>query len=211
MVNENVGDENDNHVGIDVGSFASLKICNVSKIKLVLNSGVKLHSWVDYDSSSKRLEVRLCKFGGARPFDPLLAYQIDLGEMWKGEDVLMGLSSSSGNSVEATSVYSWSVRARSVPTWLHSQPVDPFKVSNEHTGEHKMVKSNRSCLVTFLSGLVFAMGFGALVAFAALFFRAIFSNQIEAEIQPKCLVYPGEFRYENVNVVVDDNTVNAKN
>ncbi|XP_019151035.1 PREDICTED: L-type lectin-domain containing receptor kinase S.4-like [Ipomoea nil] len=207
MVNENVGDENDNHMGIDVGSLVSLKTCNVSSIKLILSSGVKLHSWVDYDSSSKRLEVRLCKFGGARPFDPLLAYQVDLGEMWKGEEVLMGLSSSSGNSVEATSVYSWSVRARSVPTWLHSQPVDPFKVSREH----KMVKSNRSCLVTLLSGLIFAMGFGALVSFAALFFRAIFTSEKEAEIQPKCLVYPGEFRYEKVNVVVDDNTVNAKN
>nr|GMD02057.1 L-type lectin-domain containing receptor kinase S.4-like [Ipomoea batatas] len=214
MVNENVGDENDNHVGIDVGSLVSLKICNVSSIKLKLSSGVKLHSWVDYDSSSKRLEVRLCKFGGARPFEPLLAYQVDLGEMWKGEEVLMGLSSSSGNSVEATTVYSWSVRARRVPSWLHSQPLDPFKefkVSNEHTREHKMVISNGPCLVALLSGLIFAVGFGALVAFAALFFRAIFASEKEAEVQPKCLVYPGEFRYEKVNVVVDDITVNAKN
>ncbi|PON82067.1 Legume lectin domain containing protein [Trema orientale] len=54
-VNDNVGDLNMNHV--DVGSFVSVAIVNVSSMDLVLNSGEKLKSWIDYDSSSKRLEV----------------------------------------------------------------------------------------------------------------------------------------------------------
>lgn len=45
-----------------MGSLDSVIVSNVSSIDLVLSSGKKLHSWVDYDSSSKRLDVRLCEF-----------------------------------------------------------------------------------------------------------------------------------------------------
>ncbi|KAF8395602.1 hypothetical protein HHK36_019552 [Tetracentron sinense] len=69
------------------------------------------HVRIDVDSLvSKRIEVRLSKLGTVRPFDPLLSYLIDLSEMWKEEEVLVGLSSSSGNSSQTSVVYSWSFR-----------------------------------------------------------------------------------------------------
>ncbi|TQD92065.1 hypothetical protein C1H46_022344 [Malus baccata] len=47
--------------GIDVGSFVSLVVCNVSELNLVLNSGERLTCWIDYDASSQRLEIRRFK------------------------------------------------------------------------------------------------------------------------------------------------------
>lgn len=208
-VNRNVVDENANHVGVDVDSLVSWKVSNASSVNLVLNSGIKLHSWVDYDSSSKRLEVRLSKFGSPRPYNPLLVYQIDLGEMWKGEEVLVGLSSSNGNSMQRTSVYSWKFRVRTVPKWLHSQPLDPRGFSTEQK-EEKMAHKQKGCLFWFLSGLIFATGCGMLVALAVLFLSFLFANQEVAVIPVKCSTSSGDFRYEKINLVLEDKSTDVK-
>ncbi|KAL3523931.1 hypothetical protein ACH5RR_016765 [Cinchona calisaya] len=211
-VNGNVGDRNGNHVGVDVGSLHSVKVSNVSAINLVLNSGIKLHSWVDYDSSSKRLEVRLCEFGNPRPYDPLLAHGIDLGEMWRGEKVLVGLSSSSGNSMQRTNVYSWKFKLRSIPNWLHSQPVNPQAFSSEHDQE-KMVDQKKLCALRLFSRLIFATGCGLLAAFAVLFLWTLFANGSSqvAVIPVKCSTNSGDFRYEKIKLVLEDSLDGVKN
>ncbi|EPS65420.1 hypothetical protein M569_09356, partial [Genlisea aurea] len=123
----NLGDLNGNHVSIHVGSPVAVETSNVSSIGLVLNSGLKLHSRIDYDATSKRFEIRLSSFSDRRPYDPLLVYRIDLLRTWGDEDpVYAGLRSSSnggGDSWQFSSVYSWSFTTRTVPRWLHSQPV----------------------------------------------------------------------------------------
>ncbi|KAI3458609.1 hypothetical protein Pfo_015272 [Paulownia fortunei] len=212
LVDENVGDVNANHVGVDVGSLVSVKTGNVSSINLVMNSGVKLHSWVDYDSSSKRIEVRLSKFGSGRPYSPLLVYQVDLGEMWRNEEVLVGLSSSSGKSMQTSSVYSWNFRTRNIPKWLHSQPLNPRAFPSEQS-EEKLAQKRKICALGFLSGLVFMTGCGALLALIVLFLWALFENSSETvlTIPAKCTVHSGDFRYEKINAVVGDNPTHAKN
>lgn len=209
-VDEDVGDVSENHVGVDVGGLYSVKTSNVSSVGLVLNSGMKLHSWVDYDSSSKKIEVRLGKFGGTRPDDPLLVYGIDLGHMWKNEEVFVGLSSSSGKTMQTSCVYSWKFRTRSVPSWLHSQPLDPRAFSQE---QKKLAQKKRICALGFLSGLVFIIGCGALLALIVLFLWALFENSLETilTISTKCTVHSGHFTYEKINVVVEDNSSDAKN
>lgn len=207
LVNGDLRDENANHVGVDVGSLMSRKVANVSSVNLVLNSGIKLHSWVDYDSSAKRLEVRLSEFGRARPYNPLLACLIDLGEMWKGQEVLVGLSSSNGNSLQSTSIYSWKFRTRSVPKWLHSKPVDPRRFSNQQAGE-KVINKKRGCLLWLLSSLICGM----LIALGVLFMWLVFAYNYQVTfIQMKRSVNPGEFRYEKVNVVIDETLTDVKN
>uniref|UniRef100_A0A5B7BUF5 Putative lectin-like protein LEC n=1 Tax=Davidia involucrata TaxID=16924 RepID=A0A5B7BUF5_DAVIN len=203
-----VGDQNANHVGIDVCSLVSARVSNVSSINLALNSGVTLRSWVDYDASSKRLEVRLTKLGGARPYDPLLAYPIDLLGMWKEEEVFVGLSSSSGNSSQTSSVYSWKFRVRNVPNSLHSQPVDPRLYPNQQR-EQKTVHKRGTCPLAVFSGLIFAIGCGALVALIVLYLWAIFVNEhtmIPAEYSSS----PVDFRYEKINVVVENSSEDVK-
>ncbi|PON69091.1 Legume lectin domain containing protein [Parasponia andersonii] len=55
VMDGNMGDLNMIHV--DVGSFVSVAIVNISSIDLVHSSGEKLKSWIDYDLSSDGLEV----------------------------------------------------------------------------------------------------------------------------------------------------------
>lgn len=72
FMDDKYGDVNGNHVGIDVSSFVSLKAVNLSSVGLGLESGDRLQVWIDYQAGSRRLEVRMSKFGENRPVDPLL-------------------------------------------------------------------------------------------------------------------------------------------
>ena len=121
------GDLNGNHVGIDVDSLLSVKLCNISSENMFLNSGKKLDSWIDYDASAKSLEVRLCHSGNIKPVNPLLSYSIDLSKIWPDTDVFVGLTSSNGNTTQTCSIYSWTFKSLFLPHWMHSQPLDPNK------------------------------------------------------------------------------------
>lgn len=202
-MDSNVGDENANHVGVDVCSLVSARVSNVSSLNLVLNSGVKLRTWIDYDASSKGLEIRLSKMGNAKPYNPLMVFPIDLGELWKGEEVLVGISSSSGNSLQTSTVYSWNFRVRSVPNWMHSQPVDP-RLHSDKGRDRKAGHKKVPCPLTMLSGLILAVGCGVLVVFMALFLWTIFVNRTAVIPEEYSLQYPTNFGYKKVSVVVDD-------
>ncbi|KAF8394980.1 hypothetical protein HHK36_018919 [Tetracentron sinense] len=207
FMDSKLGDPNGNHVGIDVDSLVSVKVSNVSSINLVLNSGEKLQSWIDYDASSKRIEVRLSKLGTVRPFDPLLSYLIDLSEMWKEEEVLVGLSSSNGNSSQTSIVYSWSFRLRRVPSWMHSQPLDP-RVFSDHS-KPLTVHDKSVCLLRILTGLLFGIGCGALAASIVYVLWSIFINR-RPLVPAEYPVHPVEFAYKTIKVVVEKATKDGK-
>ncbi|XP_062092555.1 L-type lectin-domain containing receptor kinase VIII.2-like [Humulus lupulus] len=206
----NVGDLNGNHVGVDVGSFVSVAVVNVSSMNLVLNNGEKLKSWIDYDASSKRLEVRLAKLGEARPYNPMMAYAIDLPAMWGGEDVLVGISSANGDSTQISSVYSWKFSLRSFPHSMHSLPADPRSYSSE-LSENSTEHPKRVCPLAILGGLIFATVCGALMAFAVLFVWAVVASRHTVFPTTEVPVHHMGFKYEKVGVVVEKNTDGVKN
>ncbi|XP_042481128.1 L-type lectin-domain containing receptor kinase VIII.2-like [Macadamia integrifolia] len=201
-----VGDPNGNHIGIDVGTLVSTKVKNVSSINLVLKSGKKLYSWIDYDAETKNLEVRLSDSGDVKPSAPLLCYGIDLSGMWKEEDVFVGMSSSSGNSSQTTIVYSWSFNLRStIPSWLHSQPVDPRVIAKP--GKLPLIHKRSSCVLRILAGLLFGTGCGALTAFIVMFVWTIYANKRSPSVVPvEFPVEPVEFAYEKIKVAVVEPT-----
>lgn len=201
-----VGDLNGNHVGVDVGSFVSSDNSDVSSIGLLLNGGVPLKSWIDYEASSKRLEIRLVESGTERPVQPLISFPIDLSKMWGDKEVLVGISSSSGNSRQVSSLSSWSFRTRSVPSSLHSEPLDP----QAHLDEQPPVRREKNHFLSVLGALIFATGCGTLVAFVALFFWVVFFGR-HANVVPELPMNPVEFKYEKVNVTVDDAFDDNKN
>ncbi|CAI9760814.1 unnamed protein product [Fraxinus pennsylvanica] len=204
---EKYGDVNGNHVGVDIDSLVSVKVSNVSSINFVLNSDEKLQAWIDYEANSKRIEVRLSKIGVIRPVNPFLSYPIDLSQMWENEDVLVGLSSSGGNSSQKCNVHSWSFRTRTVPHWMHSEPMDPESFVEK--GEELNVRKRSECVERILAALIFSTGCGALGAFTALFVWTIFANRRpvppeEYIVQPKeHALQPKEFEYKKFNISVD--------
>lgn len=208
-MNQNVNDLNANHIGVDVGSFVSVTVGNVSSLNLVLNSGEKLKSWIDYDASSKRLEIRLSKLGEPRPYNPITAHYIDLLGMWKDEDVYVGISSSNsnGSSSQISSVYSWTFKLRNVPK-MHSFPVNPRGYLDEH-GENSGVHKRMACPLSILAGIIFMTGCGALVSFVVLFLWAIIANR-HTVFPAEFPVKPTDFRYEKISVVVEEDADGVK-
>ncbi|CAN0926415.1 L-type lectin-domain containing receptor kinase VIII.2 [Linum grandiflorum] len=198
-------DLNDNHVGIDVGGFVSAKVKNVSSVNTLLKSGVRLHSWVDYEAGSKRLEVRLSQ-RVEKPVDPLLSYPIDLSKMWNDEEVLVGLSSSNGNSSQNCILYSWSFHLRRFPKWMHSQPLDPKGFgSNDLMKPVVVVSRNRKsdCVVWVIAALVVGIGFGGLGALMVMNLCGMFGKRSAVAAEGRSgSVHPVEFDYEKVKVMV---------
>ncbi|CAM8948760.1 unnamed protein product [Rhodiola kirilowii] len=185
------GDLNGNHVGFDVGSLASVKTSNGSSVKLVLNSGEKLSCWIDYEASSKRMEVRLSRFSAQRPVKPLLMHSIDFARNWNGSrEFYMGLSSSNGNSTQTCFIYSWSFTQRFAPKWMHSQPMDP---SVETDSASRVPKSRSHCVMRVLAALIFGAACGVLGAYMVMLMWRIFANR--RPVTPEDLVAdPSQFK-----------------
>ncbi|XP_075486325.1 lectin-like protein At1g53070 [Primulina tabacum] len=194
---EKYGDVNGNHVGVDVDSLVSVKVSNVSSIHLELTSGEKLQAWIDYEASSERFEIRLSKLGSDRPVEPLLFYSIDLSTMWEGMDVSVGLSSLKGNSSQTCSIYSLRFESRTVPHWMHSEPVDPNKFM--HKGDEVRASRRNDCALRILTALILGTGFGALGAFFVLSVWTILGKR-RPVVPEEYHVQPEESEYKKLSV-----------
>ncbi|KAJ1437321.1 Legume lectin domain [Sesbania bispinosa] len=195
------------NVAINVGSAVPAKIINTSSVDLSLRSGGKLHAWIDYEASSKRLEVRLSQYGHSRPADPLLWHSIDFLNMWEAEEMFAGFGSVKGNTSQACFLYSWSFIVRNFPHWMHSEPLDP-KVLAKNT-ETTSVKSRSDCLLRVLAAMIFGAGCGALTAFIVLYLWTIFGNR-RPVVPEEYVMQPVDFEYKKVNIVVDKTTKDAE-
>ncbi|XP_004503219.1 lectin-like protein At1g53070 [Cicer arietinum] len=201
---DNVGDLNANHVGIDFGSLVSVAVANVSDSNMVLNSGKKLKAWVDYEAGSHILEVRLNKWNEDKSLNPIVSHNIDLFKIWGSQPVYIGLSSSNdADSVQVVRVYSWKLNLRNVSTnSLHSQPVDPNGLSDE---EAKLDANRKFRPLTLLAGVIFGTVCVVLVTFVVLFMWVIFFHKYEEESLAKLPEHPSDVRYERIDVAVDKN------
>lgn len=185
-----------NVVGVEVGDGVG-KFVTFGEF---FDSGEKFRCWVDYEASSKQIEVRVGKEGNERSFVPVVMYSIDLVEMWDGEEVVVGLSSSgSGNVGESVSVYSWRFRVRGVPKGMHSRPMIPGSGVNGHV-EQKGEKK-RSCHLGVLT-----FGCAALVAVVLLSFWEMFVRRYEYDsVTPAEInVNPVDFKYQKIGVDVEN-------
>lgn len=160
-LNKEVMDVNANHVGIDIESLISTKSADVSKIELILNDGSQLHAWIDYDSRSKIVEVRLSKSGLVRPSVPLISHPVDLSSLWKDE-MYIGISSSSGDPSQINLVYSWNFTSSPFRWPQHSFPANPHANSLQNGPNSSRQRSDD--LSGILFSLLFGIGCGALAA-----------------------------------------------
>lgn len=196
-IDDKYGEANGNHVG----SLIYVRVSNVSSIKMVLNSGEILQAWIDYEASSKRLEVRLSNLGQLKHVDPVLSYSIDMSLVWKEDEVLVGLGSLNGNSSQLCNVYSWAFRSRQVPHLMHSQPLDP----EVHVAEKKapIIHKRSDCLIKILAALIFGAACGALGAFLFLFVCTIFGENGRLIVPEEYAVQPVKIEYKKFEIVVD--------
>ena len=189
------------HVNMNIGGFVAKK-SNTS-------IGEKLHVWIDYEASSRRLEVRLSQHGKSRPSYPLLWQSIDLSNVLKEKEMLVGFSSVKGNDSQACFLYSWSFVLRNFPHSMHSEPLDP-KVFVKNT-ESPVVKQRSDCFLRVLAAMIFGTGCGALTAFIVLYLWTIFGNNKRAVVPEESVVQPVDVEYrKNVRIVVDKTIEDGK-
>ncbi|XP_072974753.1 L-type lectin-domain containing receptor kinase VIII.1 [Typha angustifolia] len=125
----NSGNQSSNFVSIYLGGELAVKSSDLSTSNLIMKSGQKLHSWIDYDGFSKKVEVRVSKSVNPRPVDALLSYPLDLSNALRKEKMLVGIHSSCGNdSTQTSMIYSWSFSVKhGAPYMMHSDPLDPHQ------------------------------------------------------------------------------------
>ncbi|CAL5210917.1 unnamed protein product [Lathyrus oleraceus] len=180
---------------------------------LALSSGEKMHTWIDYEASSMRLEVRLSKNGNLKPFDPLLWDKIEVSNVLKEEEMFVGFSP-----VRETNafLYSWSFVMRHFPPHsMHSEPLDP-KVFVKNSENPMVVESKEKgksdCFLRVLAAMIFGTGCGALTAFTVLYLWTIFGNKRGGAVVPEgCVMQALEGDYRKVKIVVDNKTIGDGN
>ncbi|KAJ1399296.1 Serine-threonine/tyrosine-protein kinase, catalytic domain [Sesbania bispinosa] len=106
------GEINGNHVGINLNNMKSNRSVTVvdgsTKQNLNLQSGKVIQAWVDYNSSSNQLDVRLSTTS-SKPSSPILSYQVDLSPILK--DVMyVGFSASTGLLASLHYILGWSFK-----------------------------------------------------------------------------------------------------
>jgi hypothetical protein len=103
--NPQVGDINSNHLGIDLnGSVNSVVQTSINEADL--NGGDVWSAWVDYNSATDQLEVRLTR-SAARPAAPLLSYTVDLATVLGSTDAFVGFTSGTGAAFANHDILSW--------------------------------------------------------------------------------------------------------
>ena len=180
-----------NRVGILVGRPESAKIRNLSSFDGHFNGEKRLNCWIDYEASSKRIEVRLSVSNALKPVDPLVSYSVDLAKIWKGKKFVVGLTSANGNSSKPHYLHSWSFKLRHPSMRIHSQPLDPNAVSNtvkevEVKKKTVEVKGKKSKSVwRMLSALVLGAVCGTLGAMLALYLWTMCGNRRSMAVVPE--------------------------
>uniref|UniRef100_A0ACD5Y6F9 Uncharacterized protein n=1 Tax=Avena sativa TaxID=4498 RepID=A0ACD5Y6F9_AVESA len=127
VLNPEIGDINDNHVGIDVNSLVSVESQtagfyddNNGEFQTVpLRHGNQVQAWVDYNSSSHQLNVTLAPCCISKPKLPLLSTTVNLSSLLLRELVYAGFSASSEKVSSSHYVLGWSLKLDGV-----AQPLD---------------------------------------------------------------------------------------
>ncbi|KAG2279314.1 hypothetical protein Bca52824_050534 [Brassica carinata] len=177
-----------NRVGVLVGRPQSARIRNLSSFGGRFD---ELSCWIDYEASSKRIEVRLSLSNASKPVDPFISYSVDLAKIWKEKKFMVGLTSANGNSSKPHYLHSWSFKLRHPSMRIHSQPLDPdavvSKTVKEKEGERKTVevKGKSKCVWRMLSALVLGAVCGTLGAMLALYLWTMCGNRRSMAVVPE--------------------------
>ncbi|KAM0837312.1 hypothetical protein ACQ4PT_061753 [Festuca glaucescens] len=135
VLNPEMGDINDNHVGIDVNSLVSIESQSAGFYSdnnefqtIRLRNSERVQAWVDYDSNSHQLNVTLAPCCISKPQVPLMSTTVNLSSLLSMGPVYAGFSASSRKVSSSHYVLGWSLKLDGV-----AQPLDysvlPFRTA----------------------------------------------------------------------------------
>ncbi|KAJ3700271.1 hypothetical protein LUZ61_003976 [Rhynchospora tenuis] len=114
MDNGLFNETDDNHVGVDLNSLksnASQKAAyysnQTSKVEFRLESGKPIQAWIDYNGTSKILDITVAPLPIPKPSWALISYYVDLMPIFKKE-MYVGFTSSTGKLASSHYIIAWS-------------------------------------------------------------------------------------------------------
>jgi hypothetical protein len=154
-------DINGNHVGIDIDSLVSNKSVPAayfddknSKHDLDLNSGQVIQAWIEYDSPSNRLDVKLSP-SSVKPISTLLSLQVDLSAILE-ESMYIGFSASTGLLASSHYIMGWSFKMNGEAKSLHLNELPSLPgPKGDHTALKIGVSVSASAVIILVIGLSF--------------------------------------------------------
>ncbi|KAL5973404.1 hypothetical protein ACLOJK_030054 [Asimina triloba] len=125
-----VGDINDNHIGVDLNGLRSAAAMPVAYFdnktrsfkNISLISGEPTNVWVEYDGAEKQLNVTVCPITEPKPNRPLISMTADLLSIVL-EEMYIGFSSSTSAITSYHYILGWSFKVNG-----EAQPLDPSRL-----------------------------------------------------------------------------------
>ncbi|KAE8777280.1 putative L-type lectin-domain containing receptor kinase S.7 [Hordeum vulgare] len=113
MVNSELGDPSDNHVGLDLGSPVSVSAVDLADSGIVLKSGNLTTAWIDYRGAEHLLEVSL-SYSGVKPKRAVFSVAVDLSPYLR-EAMYVGFSASTEGSTQQHTIKEWTFQTFGLP------------------------------------------------------------------------------------------------
>jgi hypothetical protein len=114
MLNADMDDLSDNHVGLDLGSPVSIEAVDLASSSIVLKSGNLTTAWIEYRGADRLLEVSL-SVSGVKPARPVLSVAVDLSPHLQG-DMYVGFSASTEGSTQQHTIKEWTFQTFGLPS-----------------------------------------------------------------------------------------------
>ncbi|KAF7144325.1 hypothetical protein RHSIM_Rhsim05G0195500 [Rhododendron simsii] len=117
--NVEVGDINENHIGIDINSLksnesavAAYYTTDMKRQELNLKGGKPILVWIDYDSVSTQINVTISP-SNLKPRLPIISYKYDLSTLLH-ESTYVGFSASTGLLASSHYILGWSFKMNGI-------------------------------------------------------------------------------------------------
>ncbi|GAB2235743.1 hypothetical protein Droror1_Dr00026184 [Drosera rotundifolia] len=132
-MDEEFGDVNGNHVGVDLGKMVSEKAGDLGSVGVDLKGGDAVNCWIKFDYSSNGLLSVWVSYEDVRPNEAMIELELDLGKFVK-DFMYVGFSGSTQGSTEMHSVEWWSFSSSfdEVGSTMQPSPVAGLNVSTSN-------------------------------------------------------------------------------
>ncbi|KAJ7541452.1 hypothetical protein O6H91_10G060200 [Diphasiastrum complanatum] len=202
--NDEFGDPNDNHVGINLASMHSKFTADASNAGVLLRNGSFVTAWINYDGNSRYIEVRIANVSATeRPVTPIISVPLDLSPILK-EYMFVGFSAATGADTQIHNIVSWSFSSfthavpRFASKFLDGGPLCKGDVSDPQAQKQKKHSPESKAFLIFVS--VSAV---LLLAFLNLAFGRSDMKRTVLKLQmmnhrPRPLHRPRRFKYDEL-------------
>ncbi|KAG6514408.1 hypothetical protein ZIOFF_024763 [Zingiber officinale] len=118
-----LGDPNDNHVGLDINGVNSTKTFSDLNFSIAPVNDTNYTVWIDYDGAMRYLRVYMAIENNPKPASAMLEGPIDLSDYLK-QELYFGFAASTGTNYELNRMLSWNLTVqmltdvrKGVPAW----------------------------------------------------------------------------------------------